>query len=58
MTATLDGPLEPLPATLKRRKLAWFRHVTRDDSLCKPVPQGKLGLGFTSRPVEEKQIGQ
>ena len=29
----LVGPQEPLLATDKRRKLAWFGHVTRHDSL-------------------------
>ena len=32
----LAGPHEPLLATVKRRKLAWFGHVTRHDSLSKP----------------------
>ena len=31
----LMGPQEPILATVKRRKLAWFGHVTRHDSLSK-----------------------
>ena len=31
----LVGPQEPLLATVKRRKLAWLRHVTPHDSLSK-----------------------
>ena len=31
----LVGPQEPLSATVKRQKLAWFRHVTHHDSLKK-----------------------
>ena len=34
------GPQEPLLATVKRRKLAWFGHVTRHDSLPKTILQG------------------
>ncbi|KAH3703513.1 hypothetical protein DPMN_078551 [Dreissena polymorpha] len=32
MTATLVGPQGPLMATIKRRKLAWFGHLTRHES--------------------------
>ena len=32
-TNFLVGPQEPLPANLKRRKLAWFRNDARYDSL-------------------------
>ena len=35
----LVGPQEPLLATVKRRKLAWFGHVTRHDSLSKTTLQ-------------------
>ena len=34
----LVGPRESLLATVKRRKLAWFRHVTRHDNLSKIIP--------------------
>ena len=35
----LCGPQEPLLAIVARRKLAWFEHVTRHDSLSKsPIP--------------------
>ena len=36
------GPREPLLATVKRRKLAWFGHVTRHDGLSKAILQGTL----------------
>ena len=39
------GPQELLLATVKRRKLAWYRHVTHHDSLSKPTPQGTLEGG-------------
>ena len=39
----LMGPQEPLLATVKRRKLAWFGHITRHDNLCKTILQGSLG---------------
>ncbi|GFR88836.1 UDP-glucuronosyltransferase 2A1-like [Elysia marginata] len=35
-------PQEPLLATVKRRKLAWFGHVTRHDSLSKTILQGTV----------------
>ncbi|KAH3852769.1 hypothetical protein DPMN_095287 [Dreissena polymorpha] len=41
MTTILAGPQEPLLATVKRRKLAWFGHVTRHDFLRKTVGQVK-----------------
>ena len=34
------SPQEPLLATVKRRKLAWFGDVTRHDSLSKTILQG------------------
>ena len=33
---SLVGPQEPLPAIGKRRKFAWYWHVTRHDSFSKP----------------------
>ena len=39
------GPQKPLLATVKRRKLAWFGHVTRHDSLSKIILQGILESG-------------
>ena len=36
------GPQELLLATVKRRKLACFGHVTRHDSLSKTILQGNL----------------
>ena len=41
----LVGPKEPLLATVKRWKLAWFGHVTRHDSLFKTTLQGTLKGG-------------
>ena len=41
----LVGPQEPLLATVKRRKLAWFGHVTRHVSLSKTILQGTLASG-------------
>ena len=38
----LVGPQEPLTAIVKRRKLAWFGHVTRQDSLSETILQGTL----------------
>ena len=46
----LVGPQEPLLATVKRRKRAWFGHVTRHDSL-------STGLA-TPRTAEEMLDGQ
>ena len=43
--SALVGPQEPLLATVKRRKLAWFGHVTRHNSLCKTILQGTLEGG-------------
>ena len=42
---SLVGPQEPLLATTKRRKLAWFGHVTRPDSLSETVLRGTLEIG-------------
>ena len=41
----LVGPLEPLLATVKRRKLAWFRYVARHDSHSKTILQCTLESG-------------
>ena len=41
----LVGPQEPLPATGKRRKHAWFGHVTRRNSLSQTILQGTLEDG-------------
>ena len=42
---SLVGPEEPLLATVKRRKLAWFGHVTLYDSLSKTILQDTLEGG-------------
>jgi hypothetical protein len=39
------GPQESLLSTVKRRKLAWFGHVNRHDSLCKTIMQGTVEGG-------------
>ena len=41
----LVGPQEPLQATVKGWKLAWFGHVTRHDRLSKTILQGTLEAG-------------
>ena len=41
----LVGPQEPSLTTVKRRKLAWLRHVRRHDSLSKTILQGTLEDG-------------
>ena len=41
----LVSPHEPSPASVKRRKLAWFGHVTLHDSLSETVLQGTLEGG-------------
>ena len=41
----LVGPQEPVLSTAKRRKLAWFGHVTRHDSLSRIILQGTLKGG-------------
>ena len=42
---SLAGPQEPLLASVKMRKLSWFGHVTRHNSLPKTVLQGTLEGG-------------
>ena len=44
----LMGPQEPLLATVRRLKPAWFGHVTRHDSLSKTILQGTLEGGRRS----------
>ena len=39
------GPREHLLATVKRRKLQWFCHVTKHDSLSKTILQGTVEGG-------------
>ena len=41
----LVGPQEHLLATVKRRKLAWFGHVTRHDNLSKTILHSTLEGG-------------
>ena len=42
---SLVGPKELLLATVKRRKLAWFGHVTRHDSFSTTILRGTLEGG-------------
>ena len=39
------GPQEPLLAKVKRRKLSWFAHTTRHNTLCKTILQGTVEGG-------------
>ena len=39
------GPQEPLLATVKRRKLQWFGHTTRHNTLAKEILQGTVKGG-------------
>ena len=48
----LVGPREPLLATVKRRKLAGFGHVTRHDSLSKTILQDTLEGGRRHEMVD------
>ena len=41
----LMGPQEPLLATVRRRKLAWFGHLTRHNTLSKTILQGTVEGG-------------
>ena len=41
----LVGPQEPLLVSVKRCKLAWFRHITRHNSLSKTISLGILEGG-------------
>ena len=54
----LVGPQKPLLAAVRTRKLAWFGHVTRHDSLSKKHPSGHLGGRATSWSAEEMPDGQ
>ncbi|KAH3735122.1 hypothetical protein DPMN_041584 [Dreissena polymorpha] len=54
MTAILVGPHEPV----NRQNLAWFGHVTRNESLCKAVLHGHARGKSTSMPSEEQLDGQ
>ena len=42
---SLVGPQEPLLAIVKRRKLTWYGHVTRHNTLPKTILQGTLEGG-------------
>ena len=49
----LVDPQEPLLATVKRRKLAWFGHITLHDSFSKYHSSGHLGGWATPWSAEE-----
>ena len=53
----LVGPQEPLLATVERRKLSWFGHVTRHDSLFKTTVQGTLEDGRRRDVVGSENAG-
>ena len=55
---SLVGPQEPPLATVKKRNLAWFGHVTRHDSLSTTILQGHLGGWATPWSAEEMLDGQ
>ena len=48
----------PLQATVQRRKLAWYRHVKRHDSLSQNHPSRYLGGRATPWSAEEMLDGQ
>ena len=48
----------PLQATVQRRKLAWYRHVKRHDSLSQNHPSRYLGGWATPWSAEEMLDGQ
>ena len=45
-------------STVRRRNLAWFRHVSRQDGLSKTILQGNLGGWAMPRSAEEMLDGQ
>ena len=49
----LVGAQEPLLATVKRRKLTWYGHICRHDSLSKVILQGTVE-GGRSRGRQQK----
>ena len=53
-----EGPREPLQATVKRQKLALFRHVTCQNSLSKTILQGTLGGQVLPWSTEDMLDGQ
>ena len=57
MINLLAGPQEPLLATVKRRKLAWFGHVTCHYSLSKTILQGTLERGERSGQQRKRWVG-
>ena len=52
----LVSPQEFRLATVERRKLAWFGHVTRFDSLSQTIDQGTLE-GGQRRGQQRKMLG-
>ena len=53
MASILVGPRELLLSTVKRRKLSWFSHVCRHDTLSKIILQGSVdGRRLRGRPCE------
>ena len=54
----LVGPQDPLLATVRRRKLPWFGHVTRHDSFFQNHSSGHIGEWVTPWSAEELLNGQ
>ena len=48
------GPHEDLLTTVKRRKLQWYRHVSRSSGLAKTILQGTVKGGTRQRQTEEE----
>ena len=42
---SMDGPQEPLLTTVKKRKLKWYGHITRHNTLSKTILQGTIEGG-------------
>ncbi len=51
------GPYEDLLATVKRRKLKWYGHVTRSDGLTKVILQGKVEVSLRRPWAIRKRAG-
>ena len=54
ISSSLTSPFTDILTTVKRRKLKWYRHVTRGDGLAKIILQGNIE-GKRSRGRPKKQ---
>ena len=53
----LVGKYEPLLTTIKRRKLSYYRHLCRHDSLSKTIMQGRVeGTRVRGRPKKDWMV--